>query len=100
MLLACTAAAILQVVFFVGYFLLTEGCFCATLDSTQAAPHARALVSFLNAVDLVGALGIPGQIGDLPSTLQRLLLNFVAWVMLLFFVLTGGTYITGRLRRS
>ncbi len=99
-LIACTAAAMIQAAFFVGYYRLTGGCFCATLDSNRAAPNSYAVASFLNAVDLVGFLGIPGQVGDLPSALQRLVLNFLAWVMLLFFGLTVATYITKRMRRS
>jgi hypothetical protein len=99
-LIACTAAAIVQTAFFVGYYLLTDGCFCATLDSVQAPSHSPALAGFLNAVDLVGFLGIPGQVGDLPSALQRLVLNFLAWAALLSLVLIGGNYISERLRRS
>lgn len=98
--IACTAPAIVQAAFFVGYYLLTDGCFCATLDSGQAAPHSPAVATFLNAVDLVGFVGIPGQVGDLFSALERIALNFLVWSMLLFFALTGGAYISERLRRS
>jgi hypothetical protein len=54
----------------------------------------------LNAVDLAGFLGIPGQVGDLPSTLERLVLNFFAWGVLLFLGLTGETCVAERLRRE
>jgi hypothetical protein len=99
-LIASIAAAMIQVAFFIGYYLLTDGCFCATLDSEPPVPRSPALPGFLNAVDLVGLLGIPGQVGDLPSLVQRLVLNFLAWAILLSLALTGGTYILKRFRRS
>jgi hypothetical protein len=99
-LIACTAAAIVQAAFLAGYYLLTDGCFCATLDSEQGGPHSTALASFLSGVDLIGALGVPGQVGDVPSAIERVVLNFLVWAMLLFIGLTGATYVTERLRRS
>ena len=99
-LVACTAAAIVQAAFLVGYYLLTDGCFCATLDSDQGTAHSPALASFLSAVDLIGALGVPGQVGDVPSAIERVMLNFLVWAMLVFIALTGAAYMTERLRRS
>jgi hypothetical protein len=102
-LLACTAAAIVQVTFFVGYGLLPRWCFCAIAESPQppTPPYADALERFLEALNLVGVVGIARQVGgSLPATLMFLVVNFLAWALLLFLVLTGGAFIAGRLRRS
>lgn len=96
LLIAGTAAAVVQAGFFVGYYLITDGCLCATLDSDPAVSHFPTVVNFLNVVDLIGVFGIPGQVGDLPSVIERIVLNFLAWAMLLFIGLTGVSYLRKR----
>lgn len=99
MLIATTVAVAVQAVFVSGYYLLTDGCFCATLDSTGPAARPALLIGLLNAVDLVGHLGVPGQVGDLATTLERALLNFLAWAALVFLALTCFAHFTERVRR-
>lgn len=93
---ACVLALLIQFAFIAGYYSLTGGCFCATLSSTVPASPPW-LLSFLSAVDLVGAIGIGGQVGDLPSTLVRAGLNLVVWMGLILIVLAVASTLSRRL---
>jgi len=88
-LISCTVAIVIQAAFIIGYYIVTDGCFCAILSSGEASPQPRAVLWFLNSADIVHHLGIRSQVGDLPSTLLSAALNFIAWTGVLFLALSG-----------
>jgi hypothetical protein len=76
------------VAFVAGYYLLTDGCFCAILSSRELSPEPQVVGWFVHASDLVGHIGIPMQAGDLRTTLTNAALNFAAWTAVIFSALS------------
>jgi hypothetical protein len=97
---AFAVALVIQALFLSGYYYITSGCLCSSMSPQPPTRLAYLVAAILPYLDLVGAFGYPGQVGDLSSTLERLGLNFLAWGFLLSVLVVVGKTITKRLRSA
>jgi len=98
--IACAAAAVIQMLHLATYYALTDGCFCAAVDSSPPVPRSPILARYLEVADLYHRLGFRGQVGGIAVTLVFSFINFVLWAVIIFLGLKVFSLMYRGLRRA
>jgi hypothetical protein len=93
---AVVGALGIQAAFVVGYGWMTRWTFSAPLTSTPPPVVPDGVRHVVEAAALLQQVGLPLQVGDLPSTLLSAVLNTGAWAATLFLLLNALVWL-GRL---